>query len=207
MEEARGKAESLELTDQVSRLDQLGQELNNNGASEDTRLRIQNDWRKELQNIQQKQSESEWPELEKSAKEAFFELEDLVGTLQKHPAEIEENNLALDRIVTSKDELKQKLEKALEKKDRTAVKRLKGEIITMQIGLAMAVAGGEAFTDIIQSWDRDFGKIHWTNPTKARELINKGLLAISQGRTDSLRPLCFEIGSLMPQKERPNLLR
>lgn len=207
LEEARKKAESLNLTDRVSKLEQLGQELDNNSTSADTRLKVQNDWRKELQNIQQKQEESEWPQLEKSVKEAFFELEDLIGSIQKHPAVAEENNLALDRIVMSKDELKQKLEKALEKKDRTAVKRIKSEIITMQIGLAMAVAGGEAFADIIQSWDRDFNKIHWTNPTKARELINKGLLAISQGRTDSLRSLCLEIGGLMPQKERPNLLR
>lgn len=207
LDEARGKAESLKLTAQVSKLEQLRQELNNNATSADTRLRIQNDWRKELQNIQQKQAESEWPQLEKRAKDAFFDLEEIIGVIQKHPAIAEKNNLATERIVIMKEELKQKLEKALEKQDRTSVKRLTSEIITMQIGLAMAVAGGEAFTDIIQSWDRDFNKIHWTNPTKARELINKGLLAISQGNAESLRALCVEIGSLMPQKERPNLLR
>lgn len=207
LSEACRQAESLELFDQVSKLKQLEQELNHNTASDDTRLRVQNEWRKELQNIQQKQGDSEWPDLEKSVKDSFFELEDLISMIQKKPSEAEKNNVSINRITMLKEELKQKLEKALEKKDRMATKRLKSEITTMQIGLTMAVASGEVFVDIIQSWDRDFSTIHWANPVKARELINRGLFLISQGNTDSLRSLCFEIGGLMPKKERPNLLR
>ena len=134
-------------------------------------------------------------------------VEDLVNGLKKNPKLAEENNLSADHLFAAKEEIKQKLDKAIEKKDRLAIKQLGSELFAIQMVLVVAMSGGAVFVDVVRSWDRDFNKINWTNPTKARELINKALVCISNGNTQALNSLCFEIRDLMPQKDRPNLLR
>jgi len=205
--EAQKTAKKLELGENVTKLEQLQQELDNNGNNPDTRLRIQNEWRKELQDISAKRDEAEWPKLEKDIKEKFFLVDDLVNNLKKNPQLAEENNLSADHLFAAKEEIKQKLDKAIEKKDRLAIKQLGSELFAIQMVLVVAMSGGAVFVDVVRSWDRDFNKINWTNPTKARELINKALVCISNGNTQALNSLCFEIRDLMPQKDRPNLLR
>lgn len=205
--EAREKAEAFNLNEQIANLEQLDQELTANGTSSDTRLQIQSEWRKELQNIYKQQEAANWPKLAEQIKEDFFEFEDTLKEAEKKPAAKGQHGPALERLRTLKDELKEKIEKALEKKDKIAIKHLIGEVAGAQIGLIMTAAGNEVFIDIIRSWNSDFNIIHWSNPTKARELINKALTFISQNEMDQLRPLCFEIAELMPRKERPNLLK
>ena len=207
LEEAHKKAEKLNLSSNLEKLEELNQELSNNGNNPDTRLRIQNEWRKELRDISQKQEEAEWPKLEKETKEQFFLFEELVENVKKNPKSVQESGVSPEHLIAIRDELRQNIDKALENKDKAALKRLSNEVMGAQIGLAIAVSDGAVFVEVVHAWNRDFNKIHWTNPVKARELINKALVCITNGNTHPLRSLCFEIRELMPQQERPNLLR
>lgn len=57
-------------------------------------------------------------------------------------------------------------------------------------------------------WSREFSQKKWTNETRARELVNKGMQIINDTPTaEALRPIAFEIRDLLPENQRPDILR
>ena len=57
----------------------------------------------------------------------------------------------------------------------------------------------------IMQWNSEFSSKKWSNPGRARELVDKGMRIISgQPTADALRPIAFELRDMLPDYQRPD---
>lgn len=67
------------------------------------------------------------------------------------------------------------------------------------------IAEVEFYITWIYQWDREFNSRAWSNPSRARDLINRGKSMIQHSPTaQELKPIAFEIMDLLPETQRPN---
>lgn len=97
--------------------------------------------------------------------------------------------------------LGQQMDKVIATGDVKLVK----DLYSQMWNLDYRIAEVEFYIAWITQWDREFSSRVWSNPSRARELINRGKGIIQQGPTaDALRPVAFEIMDLLPENQRPN---
>jgi len=67
------------------------------------------------------------------------------------------------------------------------------------------LAAIEYYKSWIKIWNRDFSLKKWTNPARARSLINQGMEIMKDGKAsvDELRPIALELSSMLPRSEKP----
>ena len=64
----------------------------------------------------------------------------------------------------------------------------------------------EYFISWIYGWNRNFELSDWSNPARARTLLNTGLTIINDGPTaERLRPIIRELISLLPDDQAPDM--
>jgi hypothetical protein len=97
--------------------------------------------------------------------------------------------------------LKKDVDRVIEAKDLDAAKQLYDQIWDMDYKLAEV----EFYIVWISRWNRDFNLKKWSNPTRARSLVNQGMLLINKGnpKAEELRPIAFELSDMLPRNEKP----
>lgn len=67
------------------------------------------------------------------------------------------------------------------------------------------MAAVEFYVAWIHQWNQRFDKLEWSNPTRARSLINHGLEIIKSDKAtaDELRPIAFELSDMLPRSQKP----
>ena len=67
------------------------------------------------------------------------------------------------------------------------------------------IAEVEFYIAWIIQWNRNFSQKKWSNPTRARSLVNQGMQMISSGNptAEELRPIAFELSDMLPRSEKP----
>jgi hypothetical protein len=63
----------------------------------------------------------------------------------------------------------------------------------------------EFYVSWINQWNRNFNQKKWSNPSRARSLINQGLEIIKSGKAtaEELKPIAFELADMLPRSEKP----
>jgi molecular chaperone DnaK len=196
---AKRIARNVNASDISTQLNNIENQLENEKGSSDGRLRILNEWRKVLLQLEALEKVQEWPAIEQGLKNAYFELEDLIGNINR--------NEHIDKLNTSKidnllHEIKQKVEAIIRDKNRKEAKELKAEIHSLDYNLRNELTGGSQDVQLLRSLNEDFEKFHWKDTTKARQLINKGLQMVASGN-NSIRPVLVELVQLIPRDEIP----
>ncbi|MBK6820491.1 MAG: hypothetical protein IPG85_13280 [Bacteroidetes bacterium] len=102
----------------------------------------------------------------------------------------------MDKVEAHIQEYKKTIEHILQNKNTKAAKELTEEIVILDRELRNSVSGGLVDKGRLEYHDREFNNIHWKDKNKARQLVNQGLLLISQGKTSQLRPLLHQIWDL-----------
>ncbi len=135
-------------------------------------------------------AKGEWDRVEKELRDIFEEVEKDVekyGNSQAH-------NIF--------EQLKARTEDAIEKKDVASAKVLTDNLHAFDYKLAEI----EYFISWIYGWNRNFEISDWSNPARARQLVNSGLSIINNGPTaDQLRPIIRELISLLPDDQAPDM--
>ena len=135
-------------------------------------------------------AKGEWDRAEKELRDIFDEVEkdvDKYGNNQAH---------------SIFEQLKARTEDAIEKKDIASAKVLIDNLHAFDYKLAEI----EYFISWIYGWNRNFELSDWSNPARARTLLNTGLTIINDGPTaERLRPIIRELISLLPDDQAPDM--
>lgn len=78
------------------------------------------------------------------------------------------------------------------------------DIYDKMLQLDFKIAQVEYYISWIRGWSQNFVNKEWSNPTRARTLVDKGMEIINGGKVtaDDLRPICDELWSMLPRTEK-----
>lgn len=199
---AKQVAKRVNSNEILEKLSTLEQQLENEKGSADGKMKILDGLRKELLKLEGLEKTAEWPSVEKNLKEAFFDLEELI---EKIKANSDDSDLNMDKIDAHIQEYKNTIEQIIKEKKIKDAKELTEEIEGLDRELRNAVTGGAVDVSRIKYHDTEFNNLKWKDKNKARMLVNQGLQLITEGKTNSLRPLLIQIWDLRidPEDEKP----
>ena len=142
-----------------------------------------------LSKIDSEYSLGDWQRMENKLRGMYREL---VEDNQKYGNE---------KTTTAVQQLKNDLERVAEAKDMEAAEELYDTMWNLDYKLAEV----EFYTAWIIQWNRNFGQKKWSNPTRARSLVNQGMQIINSGNAtaNELRPIAFELSDMLPRSEKP----
>lgn len=200
---AKKTAQKVNDNKTLSNLEKLESQLEKSGGSADGKLQILDGLRKDLLILDAQEKEVVWPEIEAELKSTYYELEDLIEKIKTHNAS---EGLKMDTIEMHLKEMHSKVEHIISEKDIKEAKVLIREIGAMDFELRNAVTGNAMDVQYLNHFNDTFNSFHWTNPNKARQLINQGLQQVNEGKTGGIRNILIEIFSLMPDDEKPETL-
>jgi len=198
---AKRTARTVNANDILERLEQLENQLENEKGSADGKMKILDSLRKELLQLEKLEKAVEFPKIEQALKDAYFEMEDLIRKIKERG---DEDKLNIDRVDAQLQDFKQKVDAAIRNKNRGEAKELIQEIHSFDFNLRNAVTDNAMDVQFLQQFNQQFNQFHWTNPAKARQLINQGLTMVTNGN-NNVRPILVELVQLLPQEERVTL--
>ena len=106
-----------------------------------------------------------------------------------------------DKTTAIIQKLREDVDRVIEAKDMDAANQLYHQIWQMDYQMAAV----EFYVAWIHQWNQRFDKLEWSNPTRARSLINHGLEIIKSDKAtaDELRPIAFELSDMLPRSQKP----
>ena len=113
-----------------------------------------------------------------------------------------------DKTTAAIADLKKDMDRIIEAKDLDAAEKLYNQMWSIDYRIAEI----EFLIAWISNWNRNFIQRKWSNPSRARSLVNQGLQMINsnEATADKLRPIVDELFDMLPRTEKPqtqNLLR
>jgi molecular chaperone DnaK len=198
----KGNAPKSQLDKILNNINELELQLEKDSGSEDGRIKILENLRKELRELDRLSTEAEWPVLEKQLKDEFYELEDLIRKIR---ANNDDEDINMDKINAHIEDIKKKVDHAIREKNSIEAKELISDIGSLDFNLRNAVTGNALDAQYLREIDNGFNSINWKDRNKARQLINQGLKLASEGRTKEIRPVLVQIIEQMNDDEADKL--
>jgi molecular chaperone DnaK len=188
---------SQQLDKCLTRLEELKEDLKNNENNPSSRITVLKNVRENRREIENHIAVDEWPKVSEELKSSFYLAEEIVEKC--HNGELDSSNLNMGKVESHLQEFKNKVEQIITTKDSEMAKKIQREINDFIAG----VVGGtmpEGLRErlFIENMDENFSEITWTNPTKARQLINQAIRNLNQnGNLGELQNLCTQISDLI----------
>lgn len=198
----KGNAPKSQLDKVLNNINELQLQLEKDGGSEDGRIKILENLRKELRELDRLSAEAEWPVLEKQLKDEFYKLEDLIRKIR---ANNDDEDINMDKINAHIEDIRKKVDHAIREKNSVEAKELISDIGSLDFNLRNAVTGNALDAQYLREIDNGFNNINWKDRNKARQLINQGLKLASEGRTKEIRPVLVQIIEQMNDDEADKL--
>ncbi len=197
---AKRIAQKVNAVDVSEKLETLEEQLKNEKGSADGKMKILDGLRKELLKLDGAEKSAAYPKVEEELKEAFYELEDLIGKIKRNG---DDGNLNIRQIESHLEEYRKKVEHIVREKNMKEAKELTREIRQLDFELRNAMD-----VQFLRHINDTFNSYHWKDATKARQLVNQGLQMATNGNTSGIRNILIQIIGLMPDNEKPtNTLR
>lgn len=190
---AKQTAQKVNEDETVSEITKLENQLENEAGSADGKMKIQEDLRKKLLDLDKIEKETVWSTLEKELKQEFFEFENLIKKIKENG---NESDLNMDKINEYLENFRKTIEQIIKDKDSKGAKELKRNICSLHIDIRNEFTEGEVDINRLKYHDSEFLNLKWKDKTKARQLINQGLQLIAEGKSKSLRPVLRQIWDL-----------
>jgi molecular chaperone DnaK len=197
--DAKRIARNVNANDICKRLELLEQQLENEKGSADGKMEILDNLRKELLKLGELEQAVAWPQVEQDLKNAYYDLEDLIKEIKDKGLE---DNLDMNRVNSTMQDVKQKVDMVIRDKNKGEAKELISEINSLDFNLRNTVTGNAMDVQYLQHLNTDFNSYHWKDAAKARQLINQGLQMVANGNKN-VRPILIEIVQLIPRDELP----
>lgn len=163
----------------------MKQELNHG----DERKQVLQHLKEQLRAIAQLQNSGEWERVERKLK----------GKM----AMLKEDNVKYGNAETSSlvNEYQRQVDAVISSKSIPEAKILLDKIFRLDMQLARV----EYFTAWISMWSKDFDKIKWTDVSRARDLVNRGMnIIIDAPDTERLAPIVAALVKLLPASDIPS---
>lgn len=202
-EQSNKLAKKVNRYDISERLEKLKDDIESIGSTADGRLRLMDEYRKILLDLEKSSKETEWPKIEQELKDSFYELEELIEKIKENGVD---DNLNMNKISAYIEDFRKKIELIIKEKNIKEAKLLNREIDQLDFELWNAVTGNAMDAQFLKHFNDNFNSFHWKNSSKARQLINQGMQMVNSGNTSSIRPILVELVGLLPQDEIPETL-
>lgn len=176
----------------INRIDLLEQRLHNAGADRDALDGVFADLQAIGREVDHQMSLGEWDREAARLRSMFDELSNdnkKYGNAET-TALIERIRQEMDRVLASRDV------------------NLAKDLYSQMWQLDFRIAEVEFYIVWIQQWRDEFGRKNWSNPTRARELIDRGMSIIRSASptADALRPIVHEINEMLPEHQQTDTL-
>lgn len=143
-----------------------------------------------LRKIEDKDSDTEWDRVEKDLREEFDKLEQA------------NNDLGDEKTTHLVNQLRSQVDNVIRSKDIALAYKLKEDVHALFFNLTMVYQ----CIGIIEYWNNNFNSMHWSDSSRARQLINQALTKINnQPKTEELRPIVLSLFELLPSEDRETL--
>lgn len=183
-----GNSDDSELQKIESDLEKIEKSFENNKNDVDGKQEVLTNLRKSLKSIDELNETTEWPKLEETLKEEFYRLEKA------------NNDLGNENTTQVVNQFRTQLEEVIKVKDVKLGNVLLEEIDMFFFKLTEIYQ----FIGMIRNFNENFGDYSWSNPTKARQLVNSGMEKIANGPDkEELREILIPLYEMLPIKERP----
>ena len=142
-----------------------------------------------LREIEDQDDATEWDRLEAELREEFERLEKA------------QNDLGNDKTGQIVNQLRQQTDQVIRSKEVKMGREVLDQInsLFMHLTLLYQCMG------FIQHYNGRFGSVRWTDSSRARQLLNRGLEAINNNPTvDTLHPIVCGLIDLMPYEDKAN---
>ncbi|MCF0219885.1 MAG: Hsp70 family protein [Muribaculaceae bacterium] len=190
IEEARKKLGSLNDEDLNQQLSDVASVFNSAQAQDrDKKEQALVQLKEVLAKIDQEYSLGDWQRMENKLKGIY---EELINDNRKYGNE---------KTTTVVRRLKDDVDRVIEAKDMEAAQQLYDQIWDLDFKLAAV----EFYIVWIRQWSRNFKQKQWSNPSRARSLIDQGLEIINGGKAtaENLRPIVVELNNMLPRSQKP----
>lgn len=198
----KGNAPKSQLDKVLININEIESQLEKDSGSDDGRIKILENLRKELRELDRLSAEAEWPVLEKQLKDEFYELEDLIRKIR---ANNDDEDINMDKINAHIEDIRKKVDHVIKERNSVEAKELISDIGSLDFNLRNAVTGNALDAQYLREIDNGFNSINWKDRNKARQLINQGLKLASEGRTKEIRPVLVQIIEQMNDDEADKL--
>jgi len=198
LKSAKMRAEEFSRSDLNSRLEELYDQLKSVGTTDDGRLRLMNDYRIILLDIEEEEKRAQWPKTEEELKSVFFEFEELINKIKSFG---DGEKVNYNKIKEHLEEYRKKIEKIIKDKNIKTAKELIQEIGKLDFELRNAVTNNGMDTQYLKELNDNFNSFDWRDPNKARQLINQGIQMVNQKNTTNLRSVLVQLVQLLPRED------
>lgn len=166
----------------------LEEEFENNPNDTDTKQKVIDKLREQLKKVDEIESATVWPTLEAALKEEFYRLEKA------------QKDLGNEQTAQAVNEIKRQLEEVLRAKDEKLGKVLLDEINSLFVKLTFIYQ----LIGFVEHHNRSFGAFRWSNPQRARQLLNEAQqIIVSNPTVERLHPIVIDLIHMLPDDERP----
>ena len=143
-----------------------------------------------LRKIEDEDDKTEWQRLEKELREEFDRLEKA------------QNDLGDERTAQAFNQLRRQTDEVIRKKDVRMGRDTLDQINSLFVALTILYQ----CMGLIQYYSQRFGSVRWKDPSRARQLINRGMEEINnQPTTEKLHPIACALIELLPDEEKGDL--
>jgi heat shock protein hsp70 len=166
----------------------LEEEFENNPNDTDTKQKVIEKLREQLKKVDEIESATAWPTLEAELKEEFYRLEKA------------QKDLGNEQTAQAVNEIKRQLEEVLRAKDEKLGKVLLDEINSLFVKLTFIYQ----LIGFVEHHNRSFGAFRWSNPQRARQLLNEAQqIIVTNPTVERLHPIVIDLIHMLPDDERP----
>lgn len=166
----------------------LEEEFENNPNDVDTKQKVIDKLREQLKKVDEIESATAWPTLEAELKEEFYRLEKA------------QKDLGNEQTAQAVNEIKRQLEEVLRAKDEKLGKVLLDEINSLFVKLTFIYQ----LIGFVEHHNRSFGAFRWSNPQRARQLLNEAQqIIVTNPTVERLHPIVIDLIHMLPDDERP----
>lgn len=189
IEDARKKLKSLDNSSLNEQLDNAAEEFEaSSNKNRDQKEQALDNLKEVLSKIDNEYSLGDWQRTESKLQGMYRQLVD------------DNRKYGNDKTTTEIQKLKIDIERIIAAKDIDAAQQLYDQMWQMDYKLAEI----EFYIAWIQQWNRNFNQKKWSNPNRARNLLNQSLEIIKSGKAtaEDLRPIAFELADMLPRSEK-----
>lgn len=183
------KASETGNPDYLTQLLDLEREYANNSGDRDRMDKTVADLKRIGKAIDSDYASGEWERTEKELRRMYNELK--------------QDNDKYGNPETTKlvEALYAEADKAIKAKDISYAKEIREQMWALDYKIAEV----DYYIAWIVRWNKNFDSHDWSDRSRARQLVNKGLTIISDKPTaEALRPIAGELNRLLPISQRPN---
>lgn len=139
----------------------------------DGKIRIENELRDLLFRTVEKRRKKELLTIKEQLKYWYYRLESLIDKVKQKGDLDKLGGINIERV---KSDIRERVEKVIKNENTRDAKELITQIETLILSIVDKLEGEQLVMYVLKELDQRFNSLRWTDPKKARHLINQGLM-------------------------------